>query len=52
MDHIGSKRSEGRRVVSRQILLAASAVRRRPVFKTLPSKGLNQCRQRSTTRRP
>ncbi|WP_164508236.1 hypothetical protein [Lapidilactobacillus wuchangensis] len=27
-----SKRSEGRRGVSRQILLAALAVRRRPVF--------------------
>jgi hypothetical protein len=39
-------------VVSRQILVGASALTRRPVLKTLCNKGFNQCRQRSTTKKP
>src|SRR5699024_10569754 len=39
-------------VVSRQILVGASALMRRPVLETLQSKGFNQRRQRSTTSKP
>ncbi len=53
VDQPNSKRSGGRRGVSRQILLAALAVRRRPVFEIVAlAISSNQCRQRSTPRRP
>src|SRR5699024_12665593 len=39
-------------VVSRQILVGASARMRRPVLETLQSKGFNHRRQRSTTSKP
>ncbi|WP_164508090.1 hypothetical protein [Lapidilactobacillus wuchangensis] len=39
-------------VVSRQICLAASAVRQRLVLMTICKIGINRCRPRSTTSKP
>ncbi len=52
VDHISSKRSGGRRGVSREIILGDLSLRIRLVFKILHSKSLNQRPPRSTPRRP